>query len=141
MPGSTKSAPTFVRQAQRHFTFGTDLWERAGVAPIDSIVLGPDGSQIAFSAFAETIPAGTSVDDIISQSVGTKDPFGVPLPACELEPITIDGQPGRFDVRGDAVSIAVVTIGDRAYVFIQGYGSITKDLMLAQLSTVQLPTP
>jgi hypothetical protein len=103
--------------------------------------LGPDGSQIAFFAFAETIPAGTSVDDIISQSVGTKDPNGVPLPACESEPITIDGQPGRFDVCGDAISMAVVTIGDRAYVFIQGWGSITKDLMLAELSTVRSRRP
>ena len=47
--------------------------------PLDWIVFGPDGYQIGFWGFAETIPAGTSVDDIISQSVGTEDPFGVPL--------------------------------------------------------------
>jgi hypothetical protein len=147
MPGSTVSAPTFVAQAQRDFTFETDRFERSAeeelaTTPLDWIVFGPDGrSQIGFWGFAETIPAGTSVDDIISQSVGTKDPSGVPFPACESEPITIDGQPGRFDVCGDSVSIAVVIIGDRAYVFVQGRGSVEKDLMLAQLSTVQLPTP
>jgi hypothetical protein len=154
MPGSTKSAPTFVGQAQRDFVFGTDRFEaEAGRVigeptiqklesnALDWIVFGPDGYQIGFWGFAETIPAGTSVDDIISQNVGTEDPIGVPLPTCESEPTTIDGQPGRFDVCGDSVSIAVVIIDDRAYVFIQGRGSVTKDLMLAQLSTVQLPTP
>ena len=60
---------------------------------------------------------------------------------CESELITIDGQPGRFDVCGDGWSDAVVIVGDRAYGFIQGRGSVMKDLMLAQLSTVQLPTP
>ena len=146
MPGSTESAPTVVAQAQRDFTFGTDLWQRStgeelATTPLDRIVLGPDGSQIAFFGFAAAVPVGTSVDDVISQGVGTKDPSGVPLPACESEPITIDGQPGQFDVCGEGLSIAVVIVGDRAYVFIQGRGSVMKDLMLAQLSTVQLPTP
>jgi hypothetical protein len=146
MPGSTKSAPTFVAQAQRDFAFGTDLWERSAggelaTTPLDWIVLGPDGYQIGFWGFAATVPVGTSVDDIISQGVGTRDPPGAPFPACESEPIMIDGQPGRFHVCGDSVSIAVVTIGDRAYVFVEGRGSVEKDLMLAQLSTVQLPTP
>ena len=66
---------------------------------------------------------------------------GPRLDNCEPEPITIDGQPGQFDVCGDGLSIAVVIVGDRAYVFLQGRGSDAKDLMLAQLSTVQLPTP
>jgi hypothetical protein len=104
-------------------------------SPFDWIVFGPDASQIAFFGFAETIPAGTSVEDLISQSVGTPD---VP---CGSERITLDGQPGRFDVCGQGLSIAVVIAGDRAYVFIQGRGSNAKDLMVAQLSTVQLPTP
>jgi hypothetical protein len=154
MPGSTESAPTFVGQAQRDFTFETDRFDaEAGrvigtptIQKLDSnaldwIMFGPDGSEIGFWGFAETIPAGTLVDDIISQSVGTEDPLGFPLPACESEPIMIDGQPGRFDVCGDSLSIAVVIVGDRAYVFLQGRGSVTKDLMMAQLSTVKLPAP
>jgi hypothetical protein len=148
LPPSTVSAPTFVGQAGRDFAFGTDRFDtEAGRVTgeltiqklknnaLDWIIFGPAASQIGFWAFAETIPAGTSVDDVISQSVGTPDA------RCESEPITIDGQPGRFDVCGDGVSIAVVIVGDRAYVFLNGRGSVTKDLMLAQLSTVQLPTP
>jgi hypothetical protein len=140
MPPSKESAATFVAQAQRDFTFETDrrMFEAElgrENTPLDWIVLGPDGYKIGFWGFAETIPTGTSVDDVISQSVGSPDD------PCEPEPITIDGQPGRFDVCGDGMSIAVVIVGDRAYVFTQGRGSDTKDLMLAQLSTVQLPTP
>jgi hypothetical protein len=148
LPPSTESATTFVAQAGRDFTFGTDRFDtevgrvtgelttqKLKNNALDWIMFGPAASQIGFWAFAETIPAGTSVDDIISQSVGTPD---VP---CESEPITIDGQPGRFDVCGDGASIAVVIVGDRAYVFLNGRGSVTKDLMLALLSTVQLPTP
>jgi hypothetical protein len=138
---SSGSAPTFVSSAQRDFTFGTDRFDaeqpapgRSENTPVDLIVLGPAGSQIAFFGFAETIPTGTSVDDVISQSGGIS---GVP---CESEPIMIDGQPGRFDVCGYD-SIAVVIVGDRAYVFINGRGSMAKDLMRAQLSTVQLPAP
>ena len=120
--------------------FGTDLWAtlpESTPTPLDEIVYGADPCVIGFWGFAETIPVGTSVDDIISQSVGTAHS----RPDCEPEPITIGGQPGRFDVCGDGLSIGVVIVGDRAYVFIQGRGSVTKDLMLAQLSTVQLPTP
>ena len=138
---SAGSAPTSVSSAQRDFTFGTDRFDAEKPAPglsentpVDLIVLGPAGSQIAFFGFAETIPAGTSVDDIISQSAGIS---GV---SCESEPIMIDGQPGRFDVCGND-SIAVVIVGDRAYVFINGRGSMAKDLMTAQLSTVRLPAP
>jgi hypothetical protein len=138
---SSGSAPTTVSRAQRDFTFATDRFDAEKPAPglsentpLDLIVLGPAGSQIAFFGFAETIPAGTSVDDVISQSGGIS---GV---QCESEPIMIDGQPGRFDVCGYD-SIAVVIVGDRAYVFINGRGSMAKDLMKAQLSTVQLPTP
>ena len=139
MPGSTKSAPTFVAQAKRDFRFGTDQWERSAGeelanTALDWIIFGPDGYQIGFNGFAATVPVGTSVDDIISQGIGAQT---VP---CESEPIMIDGQPGRFDVCGDGFSIAVVTIWDRAYVFIQGRGSVEKALMMAQLSTVQLPT-
>jgi hypothetical protein len=143
IPPCTVSAPTVVSQAQRDFRFGTDVWgtlPESTPTPLDTFVMGANNCQIAFDGFAETIPAGTSVDDVISESVGTEDPLGVPLPACESEPITLDGQPGRFDVCGDSVSLAVVIVGDRAYVFVQGRGSVAKDLMLAQLSTVQLPT-
>ena len=148
LPPSTVSAPTFVSQAKRDFTFGTDRFDtetgRVTGTPtieklkdnaLDWIVFGPVGSEIAFFGFAETIPAGTSVDDLIRQSVGTPD---VP---CESELITIDGQPGRFDVCGQGLSIAIVIVGDRAYAFLGGRGSNAKDLMLAQLSTVQLPAP
>jgi hypothetical protein len=133
------SAPTEVTQAQRDFKFGTDLWERSAgeeqaTTPLDYIVYGADPCVIGFMGFAATVPAGTSVDDVISQGVGAPT-------ACESEPITIDGQPGRFDVCGDSLSIAVVIVGDRAYVFINGRGSDAKGLMLATLSTVQLPTP
>lgn len=146
MPGSTESAPTFVGGAGRDFTFGADLFDtevgRVTGTPtiqklknnaLDWIIFGPAESQIGFWGFAETIPTGTSTDRVISQSVG---PIADP---CESKPLTIDGQPGRFDVCGDGVSIAVVIVGDRAYVFLQGRGSVAKDLMLAQLSTVQLP--
>jgi hypothetical protein len=138
IPPCTVSAPTVVSQAQRDFAFGTDQWETLPEntpTPLDSIVYGADPCVIGFFAFAETIPAGTSVDDIISQSVG-----GL-TGACEPEPITIDGQPGLFAVCGDGLSIAIVIVGDRAYVFLQGRGSDAKDLMLAQISTVHLPTP
>ena len=141
IPPCTVSAPTVVTQAQRDFKFGTDLWENSAgeeelaTTPLDLIVYGADPCVIGFTAFAETIPAGTSVDDVISHSVGA------PTVPCESEPITIDGQPGRFDVCGDGLSIAIVIVEDRAYVFLQGRGSVAKDLMLAQLSTVQLPTP
>ena len=142
IPPSKEGAPTHVAQAKRDFIFGKDQFNaeepgpgQSGNTPVDVIVLGPEGYQIAWFGFAVTVPAGTSVDDIISQSVGTKT---VP---CESESITIDGQPGRFDVCGEGHSIAVVIVGDRAYVFIQGRGSVEKDLMLATLSTVQLPTP
>ena len=144
IPPCTVSAPTVVGQALRDFRFGTDHWgtlPESTLTPLDSLVIGAQNCEIVFNGFAETIPGGTSVDDVISQSVGTEDPLGVPFPTCESEPITIDGQPGRFDVCGDNVSLAVVIVGDRAYVFIQGRGSVAKDLMLAQLSTVQLPTP
>jgi hypothetical protein len=136
LPGSTVSAPTSVDQAQRDFTFGTDRFEATAEtsAPLDWIIVGPDGSQIAFGGFAATIPAGTSVDDVITQS----------FPPCSLgwetEPITIDGHPGRLDVCGNDISIAVAIVGDRAYVFNAGYGGIAKDLMTAYLSTVKLPT-
>jgi hypothetical protein len=134
---STLSAPTFVAQAQRDFAFATDQFEGMEIenGPLDLIVVGPDGSQIAFFGFAETIPAGSSVDDIIRQSVGG------PTDACNSEPITIDGQPGRFDVCGDGLGIAIVIVGDRAYVFLNGRGSDARNLMLAFLSTVQLPKP
>jgi hypothetical protein len=141
MPGSTKSALTDVVQAKRDFKFETDrqVFETSPLStmentPLDWIMIGPEGSIIGFWAFAEKIPAGTSVDDVISESVGDPDE------PCESEPMLIDGQPGRFDVCGEGMSIAVVIVGDRAYVFVQGRGSVTKDLMLAQLSTVQLPT-
>ena len=130
--------PTRVTQAQRDFAFGTDLWETLGedkVTPLDEIVYGADPCVIGFMGFAETIPAGTSVDDVISQSVNPD------TSSCEPEPITIDGRPGRFYVCGDSLSIAVVIVGDRAFVFLNGRGSDAKDLMLAQLSTVQLPKP
>ena len=50
IPGSTVSAPTFVAQAQRDFTFGTDRWEaEAGREPentaLDWIVFGPNREQ------------------------------------------------------------------------------------------------
>jgi hypothetical protein len=150
IPVSTVCAPTFVAQAKRDYAFGTDRFGALLAnpppfgtdqfaaflenTPLDWIVFGPDCCQILFLGIAATVPAGTSVDDIISQTVGTQAP-------CESEPITIDGQPGRFDVCGENESTAVVTVGDRAYVFDQGRGSVAKDLMMAQLSTVQLPTP
>jgi hypothetical protein len=148
MPGSTVSAPTFVGGAGRDFRFGTDLFDtevgRVTGTPtiqkltnnaLDWIIFGPAESQIGFWGFAATIPAGTSTDDVISQSVG---PIADP---CESEPMTIGGLSGRFDVCGDGASIAVVIVGNRAYVFVQGRGSDTRDLMEAQLSTVQLSTP
>jgi hypothetical protein len=138
IPPCLGAFPTVVAQAQRDFKFGTDQWETLPEntpTPLDTIVYGADPCLIGFVGFAETIPVGTSVDDIISQSVGGT------LDNCEPEPITIDGQPGRFDVCGDGLSIGVVIVGDRAYVFLNGRGSVAKDLMMATLSTVQLPTP
>jgi hypothetical protein len=137
IPPCTENAPTVVTEAQRDFTFGTDQFEGLETenGPLDLIVFGPDDCQIGFFGFAETIPAGTSVDDIISQSVGGA------TDECEPEPITIDGQPGRLDVCGDGLSIAIVIVDDRAYAFLNGRGTDAKDLMKALLSTVQLPTP
>jgi hypothetical protein len=130
--GSTTSAPTFVAQAKRDFTFGDRFEAELENAPNDWIIVGPDGSQIALAGFATTVPSGTSVDDVIRRTF----PEDV---GCESEPIEIDGKPGRFDVCGDGISIAVAIVGDRAYVFAQGRGAAEKDLMLASLSTVRLP--
>jgi hypothetical protein len=138
IPPCTVSVATVVAQAQRDFAFGTDQWETLPEntpTPLDSIVYGADPCVIGFFGFAETVPAGMEAPDIIPLSVGGA------LDNCVPEPITIDGQPGRFDVCGDGLSIAIVIVGDRAYVFLNGRGSVAKDLMLATLSTVQLPTP
>jgi hypothetical protein len=135
--GSTVSAPTIVAQAQRDFVFGTDQFEATSEnAPTDRIILGPDGREIAFAGFAATVPAGTSVDDIINASFAS---LGLG-PRCESEPVSIDGHPGRLDVCGLDISIAVAMVGDRAYVFNQGRGAAEKDLMMAFLSTVRFPT-
>ena len=80
IPPCTVSAPTVVTQAQRDFKFGTDLWERSAgeelaTTPLDYIVYGADPCVIGFMAFAETIPAGTSVGDIITLSVGDDRPM------------------------------------------------------------------
>ena len=131
MPGSTVNASTFVAQAKRDFAFGTDTFAAAFEnvpairtdrfeaymenSPLDWIVFGPDCCQIGFWGFAATIPAGTSVDNVISQSRGTP-------------PLHVNRSPSRSTVsRGDSSSvmthsIAVVIVGDRAYVFHQGRG-------------------
>ena len=95
IPPCTESAPTVVSQAQRDFTFGTDQFETLGDngnTPLDEIVFGADPCVIGFFGFAETIPAGTSVDDIIRQSVGARS-------------TTVNRSPSRSTVsRGDSMS-------------------------------------
>jgi hypothetical protein len=100
---------------------GVDPWSPADVTdpmaePLDYIA--PPGS-VAFRAGSTLIPDGAVVDEWIRQYLTMSSVVGCNPPRTDLEPVTIDGQPGRlrgFCNPGDEVE-ATVVVGRRVYLF------------------------
>jgi hypothetical protein len=134
-PGCTPtSAPTSVQPADGEWSLDADAGDKL-TRNWDRFFLGPDGYQIMVSAFSQPIAEGTTQDAWHAAAID--------IPPCvtpkQQEAVTVDGHPGRLYVGCDS-SVAIIVVGERAYVFAEWRGEFT-ELLKAFLTTVRITGP